>query len=260
MTRRVAGAALLALASAAVLGATALPVDTFDGAALLAGPSRAHPLGTDDRGRDLLALLAHGTVGGLRLGLGAALGALVLGVPAGMVAAAARTGRGPGRVLEATLVATTDALGAVPPLLALLVASTLLGNTDIVLGAVLAASGAVSAFRMARGAADAALRTRWYEAAEWSGLRRWTLLRFHVGPQVLRPVLALVPFLVTGALLAQAGLAFVGVGGAGEASLGDLLAQSVAYADRDAWHLAVFPGAVLATLLLMLHLLSDRPA
>ena len=224
---------LLALAVAAPPIAGALP----PGAALSA-PSFAHPLGTDDLGRDMLSAIAEGArtsflVGGLATAL-----ALLLGTLLGISAAFGT------RLADDVVMRSAEITVTVPPVLLAIVTATLVGNNAWITGLAVGFGFWPTIARIAR-AAGLALRGQPHVlAARALGGSPAGIAVRHVLPAILPVVLATTGVVFGGAVLAEATLSFVGLGDPSVASWGRLVADAGPYL-REAWWLWLFPGLAL---------------
>ena len=226
-----AGLALLALVALAALAAPwageAFEPDLFN---RYASPSAAHPLGTDDLGRDLLGRLLHGARVSLAVGLAAALLATVLGTAAGLLAAWR------GGLADAALMRLADALLALPALPLLVVLSAIdpavvglprgQAGADILrIATILALFGWVGVARLVRAGALSVLGLDYVRSARALGVSEGRLLRRHVLPALVPPVAVATALAVGGAILAESALSFLGLGIAPPAaSWGNMLA------------------------------------
>ncbi|MFE9427593.1 ABC transporter permease [Kitasatospora sp. NPDC006697] len=250
MTRRfgllLALAVLLALAAMTVLPGlfTGTDPNATDLHAVLRPPSGAHPLGTDQNGRDLYARIVHGARPSLLIGIGAVGLALVGGT---LLGAAAALG---GRLLDQLLSRLLEVVLSVPGLLLvfLIVAVLGRGTWPVVLGlAVVALPGFA---RVARAEVLAVRHRAYLETAHGFGLRRTEVVLRHVLPNALGPVLALGVVSLGATIVAGSSLSFVGLGPQPPtAEWGAMLAGS-----RDllglAWWTAAFPGAAVTAAVL----------
>ncbi len=203
------GAALVALAITAALVSliwTPYDVITVDVAHRLLPVSAAHPLGTDQLGRDMLSMIMAGARVSLAVSLLAVAAAMAVGVPIGLLAA----GRG-GWVDEAVMRAG-DVLFAFPSLLLAILLATVLGPGAF--NAVLAiALFNVPVFaRVTRGAAIGLWQRDFIAAARLAGKGRFVISIEHVLPNIAAILGVQATIQLSLALLAEAGLSYVGLG------------------------------------------------
>lgn len=217
----------------------------------LLGPSRQNPLGTDDLGRDTLARLLHGAQVSMEVGLIAVGIALVAGTTMGLVAA---WWRGP---LDAVLMRIVDILFAIPWLvLAILIAGLLgPGRTSAMIAVGVVYSPAFA--RVVRGSALSVLGLPFVEASRALGSSGWHVVRHHLLPNVLAPLIVLTSVYFGGAVLAAATLSFLGLGiQPPEADWGSMLNEARGFMVLDPW-MAIFPGAAIVAVVLGFNLLGD---
>jgi len=249
---RVRPTVALALAVVGFLAVAALAprlLATHDPTALdlmasLQGPSTEHWFGTDESGRDLFSRVVHGTRESLAIGLGAAGLSLALALVLGALAALA------GRFVSATVNRFVEILFAFPTLLFALLLVAILGpsaTTQIVAVGVGSAPGYA---RIVRGQILAARRSGYVEAAIALGHPRGVILRQHVIPNAVRPLVAVFTLCVGQSIVWASGLSFLGLGVAPPSSeWGALLDAGRAYVTHAPW-LVVIPGLVIVTLAL----------
>jgi peptide/nickel transport system permease protein len=218
--------------------------------ASLEPPSAKHLFGTDLIGRDQLARVIFGARESL---LGAALAVtlgLVAGITLGTIAGAA------GGVADQIVMRAVDVLLAVPALLAALVVVVLLGrgttNAALAVGI-----GSVAGFaRLVRAEVVKVRHSEYVEAAYSSGGSFATVLIRHILPNSLRPVLALLPLQLGGAILALATLGFLGYGvQPPDPEWGMMIADGRNLLGSAPW-ITAFPGLLLAATVLATHRLS----
>lgn len=222
----VAGAVVLALLAAAALAAplveAVLGVDgnAVNVLATYAPPSAAHPLGTDDLGRDVLVRLLHGGRVSLAVGLVGALAAAMIGTAIGVPA-----GYFGGR-LDAGLMRLTDGVIALPllPLLIVLAAAdpVKLGlpadlarhpALDLVrISLIIALVGWTTAARLARGATLAVKQREFVLAAVALGVGPGRIMARHVLPNVVSPVIVAATLSIGNVILLESALSFLGLG------------------------------------------------
>ena len=213
-------------------------------------PSWAHPLGTDDLGRDSLARVLYGGRVSLLIGLFSAALSVVLGMTIGMVAGFF------GGVLDEVLMRITEAFQILPKLLVAVVVVSLIGsglaNEVLVIGLL---SWPVTA-RVIRGRVQVIRREEFIAAAEMSGASWLRVLTRHVAPNVFSFLLVSASLQVASAIMSESFLSFLGLGDPAHPSWGLLLQQGQLFLN-DAWWLTTFPGIALAMTILGLNLLGD---
>jgi peptide/nickel transport system permease protein len=176
------------------------------GVDMLAVPSALHWLGTDDLGRDVLSRVIYGARASLAIGFGAALVAMAIGVPVGLVAGTLRG------AVDTVLAALIDLFIALPGLVLALIITVMVGanlrNLVLVLGFVMWPPIA----RLVRGQALAIREMLFVEAARATGGKPLWIIRRHVWPGVLPIVAAQFATSVAFAIFTSASLSFLGLG------------------------------------------------
>jgi peptide/nickel transport system permease protein len=213
-------------------------------------PAWAHPLGTDNYGRDIWSRLIHGARMSLAIGLAVALVAGFFGTLVGVLA-------GYFKRLDGVLMRFMDALMAFPAILLAIAIAAALGPSAV--NAVIALS-AVYTPRTARIVRSTVLVVRemdYVQAARACGARdRWILWR-HVLPNSMAPLLVQLTFIFAYAILAESILSFLGVGPQPPTpTWGNMIAEGKDYL-REAPHICLFPGLAIAFTCLALNLLGD---
>jgi peptide/nickel transport system permease protein len=246
------GLALLTGLLVVALGAPWLaPADPFSIAGpALAAPSPLHPFGTDDLGRDIYAGVIHGAWSSLLVGLASAACATAIGLAVGGTAAIR-----PG-VIDLVLMRVTEFAQSVPRFFLVVMVVSLFGGSLWLIVAVVALTAWPATARVFRAQVLGALGRDFVLAARASGRGHVGILCRHVWPMTMAVVAAQVSYQVGGAILAEAGLSFLGLGDPGIVSWGTLLGgahQSVG----EAWWVAVFPGIALTLTVLGCNLVGD---
>lgn len=241
----IGGVALLL--TLAVVGASApllAPRDPFSiaGEALMA-PSRAHWFGTDDLGRDVFAGVVHGAWNSLWIGVVAAGLAGTLGVAIGGVAGLR------GGVIDGTLMRFTELAQALPRFFLVVTAAALFGSHSWLIALVIGFTAWPGLARVFRTQVRSMIAKEFVMAARAAGAGDARILQRHLFPLTLSVVAAQVSYQAGGAILAEAGLSFLGLGDPTVMSWGTLLGSAQHFV-REAWWMSVFPGlAVLLTVL-----------
>jgi peptide/nickel transport system permease protein len=217
----------------------------------LLAPSAVHPLGTDTLGRDELSRVIHGAQVSLQVGIIAVLIALVLGTVIGVLTGFYR------RALDAVLMRVVDVMFAFPGLVLAILIAGLLGpsrtNAMIAIGIVYAPAFA----RVIRGSTLSIFGLPFVEAARSLGARDWWIIRRHILPNILAPLIVLTTIYLSTSILAEAALSFLGLGTQPpEPSWGSMLEASRAYVQQAPW-LAVSPGLAIMMVVLGFNFLGD---
>ncbi|WP_439572073.1 ABC transporter permease [Phreatobacter sp.] len=203
-------------------------------------PGAAHPLGTDDLGRDMLqAVLQAGRTTLLVAGPATAL-ALGLGILAGMAAALG------GRVADEVVMRLADIAAGLPTLLVAILTVALFGGSTLAVALVIGLTRWPMVGRLVRVEVMALRQAEFIRAAEALGLSRLAIARRHMLPNVAAQAATATGILFGGAMVAEAALAFVGLGDPEATSWGQLLASGFSFADR-AWWVWVVPAAGMVT-------------
>jgi oligopeptide transport system permease protein len=251
--------ALLAIAGDRIAG---YRFDAPDTAHALEAPSRAHWLGCDALGRDLLARLCEGG----RVSLVVAVGATAIAVAFGLVYGALAGWVG-GRV-DSLLMRGVDVIYALPDVLVTVLlievlSAVLAGLPDLwrrlaALALALGFAGFVGVARLVRALVLQAREETWVEAARASGAHPGRILVRHVLPYSAAPLFVSAAFRIPAAILAESTLSFIGLGIQPPFSSWGTLASDGFEAMRSYPHLILFPCVAILCSLLGFHLLGEE--
>ncbi len=221
-------------------------------AAVRAAPSAAHPLGTDDLGRDVLSRIILGT----RVTLLVAITAVALGDSVGF-AWGLLSGYLGGR-FDLLSQRVLDVLLSFPSLiLALLLMVGLGAGLQTVIIAI-AVTRVPTSTRVVRSLVLSVKQVTFIDAARALGASASRIMRRHVAPQCVAPFLIVATANLGQAIFAEAALSFLGVGVPPPTpSWGNMLGGVLAQAFRPPWWLAVFPGLAVTLTILATNLLGD---
>jgi len=215
------------------------------------GGGRRHLLGTDHLGRDILSRVIYGSRISLSVGILAVIISGVLGVGAGLIAGYY------GRGWDAAIMRLVDIQLAFPFILLALAIIGVLGpglrNVILVLGV----AGWMVYARVVRGQVLSVREREFVEAARAVGASDFRILRFHVLPNILAPVIIVGTFAVATCIITEASLTFFGLGV--EATIptwGSMLSDGRAYM-ATAWWLTTFPGLAMMLTVLALNVIGD---
>lgn len=215
-----------------------------DYTAALLPPSLEHLFGTDESGRDLFTRVVHGSAQSLSIGLGAAALSLVCAIPLGAIAAL-----GP-RPVAAAVDRLLEVLFAFPTLLLALLLIAIAGPSALTQIVAVGLGSAPGYARMVRGQIRSAAGSGYVEAAVALGHSRGRILRRHVLPNALRPLVAVFALSVGQSIVWASSLSFLGLGVAPPSpEWGALLDGGRPYVVQAGW-LIVIPGLVIVALAL----------
>jgi len=257
--------AALALAAPLVEAALGLDATTVDLFNRFAAPGPAHPLGTDELGRDVLLRLLYGGRVSLFVGLVTAVAAAMLGTVIGILA-----GYYGGR-LDRALMRLTDGVIALP-LLPFLIVLAAADPTKLGLPEAWARSEALSLYRivfiialfgwttvarLVRGATLAVRAREFVLAAEAMGARPSRIMLRHILPNVMSPILVAATLSAGGIILLESVLSFLGLGVQPPLpSWGNMLSNAQELIST-APHLAVWPGLMIFVTVIAFNFLGD---
>ncbi|MBO2519665.1 MAG: ABC transporter permease [Firmicutes bacterium] len=219
--------------------------------ARLQPPSAAHPLGTDELGRDLLSRLIYGARISLTIGLLAEGTALLIGSVIGALA-----GFLGGRV-DDLLMRITEIFMAIPSLLFLIAVVAILEPNVVTIALALGVIGWPSEARVMRSQVLAVKNLEYVTAAHALGLRPYQVLLRHILPNALSPMIVVGTLGIAGAILTEATLSFLGLGIQQPIpSWGTMVYTGQNYI-FTAWWYAVFPGLAIMLTVLGFNFVGD---
>ncbi len=230
----------------------ALAPDTINLAEILAPPGLQHWLGTDELGRSIAARVLEGAQVSCGVGIAVTMLSLLVGVGLGVPAALA------GGVLDGLAARLIDVFMAFPGILLAIALAGVLGPGPGNVVLALCAVSWVGFARLAR-AQTLSVKTRDHVlAARALGSRRWFTITRHVLPLIAPPLLVEASFTLAGAVVAEAGLSFLGLGAQPPAaSWGSMIRQAMQFL-LVAPHLLLGPCLALLSLVLCANLLGDH--
>ncbi len=219
--------------------------------ARLKPPSFDHPLGTDQLGRDLFYRVMLGAHTSLLIAGAAVLFSIVFGLPLGVISGFYR-----GHV-DNVLMRLVDTLLSFPALLSALTISAMLGPN--IPNTILAIGIAFTPFlaRIIRGEALRVAQMPYVEAARAAGTSDLKMIIRHIMPNIMPPIIVQATISLAFAILAEAGLSFLGLGTQPpQSSWGLMIQASRDYLDIAPWT-ALVPGAAVALTVLGLNMFGD---
>ena len=235
--------------------------DAFLPPAWSTGGSTKYLLGTDDQGRDIFSALMFGARISLLVGLASVVLSVSAGVSLGLLAGFL------GGTIDAFIMRVCDVMLSFPAILiALLIAGVARalfpnGSEYIAFGVLIIAislTGWVQYARTVRGSTLVERSKEYVLAAQVTGVAPLRIMRRHVLPNILGPVMVLATIQVATAIITEATLSFLGVGApANSPSLGTLIQVGNKFLFSGNWWITVFPGAMLVVIALSVNLLGD---
>jgi peptide/nickel transport system permease protein len=221
---------------------------------------RFHPFGTMPSGQDLFTFIAAGSRISLVIGLMAVVLSSGIALVGALVSAYYK-----GKV-DLGLIVVSDAIMAMPRLLLLIMLTVILGGTwlgglyggGLVLGLIFAGTGWPFLWRSFRGPALQIAENEWIDAAKMSGHRSWTIMRKHMLPYILGYVLVYGSMTLGGAIIAIAGLSFLGLGvNAPTPEWGRAINAGQEYVGTVSWHISFVPGVLITLVVTGFNALGD---
>jgi peptide/nickel transport system permease protein len=220
-------------------------------AARMLPPSIIHPMGTDGLGRDMLSRVIMGARPALAVSLLVVGLAMLIGIPLGALAGFRR-----GRV-DAIIMRTTDLFLAFPPLLLAMAIVAALGPGLDHAALALAISWWPWYARLARGMAVSLRERPFIEAARSIGVPDLVILRRHIIPNSLPPILVQATIDIGTVILAAGSLAFLGLGATPPTPDWGLMVADGRIYILDQWWLSGFPGLAIFLAVLGFNLVGD---
>ena len=219
--------------------------------AIRQAPSAAHWFGTDDLGRDILSRVIFGARASIMAGVVAVTVALIFGVPIGLAAGYF------GGWADAVISRCTDAVLACPFLILAIALAAFLGpsleNAMIAIGI-----AAMPIFvRLTRGQVLGVSAEEYVTAARTLGMRDTAIIRLYVLPNVMAPIVVQATITMAVAILAEASLAFLGLGQRPPApSWGSMLDTARQFLTEAPW-MSIWPGLAIVLIVLGFNLMGD---
>jgi peptide/nickel transport system permease protein len=216
----------------------------------LEAPSSEFPLGSDQFGRDVASRVFYGAR--LSMGVGISVGFLAIssGLLLGLVS-------GYYRRLDSLIMRVMDALMAFPSIIFAIVLMGILGPSteNVIIALTVVFSPRVA--RVARSSVLVAREEVYVEAARASGATDGRILARHIFPNIVSPLITQASYIFALAILAEAALSFVGVGGNPQwPSWGNMLSEGQIVV-RQAWWITIFPGLAIVLVVFGANLFGD---
>ena len=245
---------LLVIAVVAIIGPLVLADPNFtDLRAVQKPPSPAHPLGTDQSGRDVLARLASGARTSLIVGFGAVAVYVTIGTIVGLLAGYF------GGATDMILMRATDTVLSIPTLLMTIIFVSVVGPSLVSVISVIGLLGWPHVARIVRSQILSLREAEFVTAARVVGVGSRGILTRHLLPNTAGPLIVLATFGVANSILLEAGLSFLGLGvQSPDTSLGIMVneARSPAVLNLVPW-LWIPAGTLIALTVLAANFIGD---
>ena len=214
-------------------------------------PSWAHPMGTDNLGRDTFARIIAGARISLTIGFSASFIALAFGAVFGIVAGFYK------RVPDLVLMRFVDILFSIPGLIMAFLIVGLLGPSEFheILAIAIIIMPALA--RVTRAATLEVMGIPYIESSRALGAGNQRVMRRHVLPNIMAPLIVLTTLYISQAIIAESTLSFLGLGTQPpHAAWGNMLAVGRGFIDSSVW-MSVFPGLAIFITVLGFNFLGD---
>lgn len=248
------GAVLVALLVVAAAGAAWIapydPLQQVLGDRLLP-PSLHHLMGTDQYGRDVFSRLVYGSRISLAVGMVAVTIYVLIGTTVGSVAGYY------GGWLDGLLMRITDIFLCIPTFLLILMVIAFVGPSILNIMVVIGLTSWTDVARLVRGEVLSLKEREFVQAARLIGMGDFRILRKHLLPNALGPILVVSTLGIGGAILIESSLSFLGLGVQPPTpSWGNMLMEGKEHL-TDAWWLVTFPGLAIFLVVLGFNLLGE---
>lgn len=218
---------------------------------MMGGLSWAHPLGTDDLGRDLLSRILHGTRVSLFIGVSTVLIALAAGVTLGLVAGYH------GGWLDMVIMRYIDLQWAFPNFIIAVYLVAVFGTGLVNVIAAISLAFVDDFARVTRSMTLSVREQQYVDAAKTLGFSNPRIMFGHILPNTMAPIIVQATVSVSYAILGEASLSFLGLGvDADTPTWGLILADGRGFIS-EAWWLGVFPGLAIMLIVLSINFIGD---
>jgi oligopeptide transport system permease protein len=243
--------ALITIACFAAPWISPYPIDDIDWENISTGPSAAHWFGTDENGRDLFTRILFGGQVSLMVGIVATMVSLMIGVAWGAIA-----GFFGGRV-DGLMMRTVDILYSLPYMFFVILLVVFFGRNILLIFVALGAVQWLDMARIVRGQTLSLKRKEFIEAAHASGVSTFNIIRRHIIPNTLGPVVVYITLTVPSVILTESFISFLGLGvQEPQTSWGVLIAEGARVMETAPWSL-LYPAIFLGVTLFCFNFIGD---
>lgn len=217
---------------------------------VLASPGATYLLGTDKLGRDVLSMILYGVRTSLIIGFIAALIAAFMGVFIGGIAGYF------GGIVDKILNEIMNIFMMLPTFFLILLIVALFGSSMTNVMIVIGMTSWVSNARLMRAQAISIKERTFVKSAITMGESKWSILLHHVIPNGIFPIIAQTTMNISGAILTEASLSFLGLGDPNVFSLGQIISNGKLVLPR-CWWISTFSGFAVVIIVLTFFLIGD---
>ncbi|MGR3379406.1 ABC transporter permease [Salipiger abyssi] len=214
-------------------------------------PSLAHPMGTDDLGRDVFTRFAYGARSSLSVGILAALTASIIGISVGAVAGYSRG------IVDIVLMRVSELFQVIPRFFLALLVIAIFGSNILFIILTIGLLGWPEVARITRGEFLTLREREYVMAAQTIGQSKRKIIFSEILPNAMPPLIVAMTMQVSSAILLEAGLSFLGLGDPSNPSWGLMLNEAQQFLTR-AWWMAVFPGLGIVVTVAALNVFGDH--
>lgn len=216
----------------------------------MVAPGSEHLLGTDHLGRDVFSMILYGVRTSLEIGFIAAMISAVIGIVMGGIAGFF------GGWVDKVLNEVMNIFMMLPTFFLILLVVALFGSNMNNVMIIIGVTSWVSNARLMRAQAIALKERTFVKSAITMGESKWHILLHHVIPNGIFPVIAQTTMNISGAILTEAGLSFLGLGDPNVFSLGQIINYGKTYLPR-CWWISTYSGIVVVVIVLTFFLIGD---
>jgi peptide/nickel transport system permease protein len=244
---------ILVMVFIAIFAPILAPADPteLDLAGNLSGPNMAHPFGQDKLGRDILSRIVYGSRVSVKVGAATVGISLIFGILIGSISGYA------GRWVDESIMRVIDILMAFPGILLAIAITAVLGPSLNHVIFALCITGWVGYARLIRGQILTVREREYVQAARAIGAGPFRILRRHILPNTMAPIIVEATFGMAGAILAEAGLSFLGLGTQPPTPSWGAMLNEGSHFMLVAPHLTIFPGLAIMLVVLGFNFLGD---
>lgn len=214
-------------------------------------PCLAHPFGTDNYGRDMLARIGYGTRYSLSIGFASVFMGSIIGVPIGAISGYL------GGKIDNAIMRCVDTFTIIPSLLMAIILVSVLGTSIFNLMLALSISTVPVMTRITRASVMVVRNNDFVESARAIGAPTYKILLKHVLPNCFSPILVQATLRVGSSIISAAGLSYIGLGvPLPTPEWGALLSASKSFI-INAQHMCLFPGLAIMITVMVINLVGD---